>query len=260
MDPARLRRAPRAPRAKGQIREGLAYLRTRRDNMLIMAIVCVVATLGLNFSITMALMATQVFGKGAQGYGLLATMLGIGSVAGALVAARRQRPTLALVAWATVAFGSLETTAALMPTYVSFAIALVPAGFAVLTVMTASNATIQLGVAQEFRGRVMSIYLTVFLGGTPIGAPVIGWMSEALGPRSGLILGGVSSFAVGVAALVLLRRVARVRAEAAEAAAAVEAVAAAGVDSGSAGPEAVVGEPTDLEPEGVDLDVAPTRS
>lgn len=239
MDPARLRRSPRAPRAKGQIREGLAYLRTRRDLMLVMVVVGVVATLGLNFSITMALMATQVFDKDAQGFGLLATMLGIGSVAGALVAARRQHPTLSLVAWATVAFGLLETVAALMPTYLSFAIALVPAGFAVLTVMTASNATIQLGVAPEFRGRVMSIYLTVFLGGTPLGAPVIGWMSEAFGPRSGLVLGGIGSLAVGVAALGLLRRVAREH-------------AAADVRPPAGQPAA---EPTDLEPDGVDLDV-----
>ena len=86
-----------------------------------------------------------------------------------------------------------------------------PAGFAVLTVMTASNATIQLGVAPEYRGRVMAIYLTIFLGGTPIGAPLIGWMSEVYGPRSALVLGGLSSLAVGVVALLLLRRVARQR-------------------------------------------------
>ena len=115
MDPTKLRTSPRAPRAKGQIRDGVRYLRTRRDLMLVMFVVGVVATLGLNFSVTMALMATQVFGKGAQGYGLLATMLGVGSVAGALLAARRQRPTLALVAWSAVAFGALETFAARCP-------------------------------------------------------------------------------------------------------------------------------------------------
>ena len=224
IDPRLLRPSPKAPRAKGQIRDGVRYLRTRRDLMLVMLVVGVVATLGLNFSVTMALMATQVFGKGAQGYGLLATALGIGSVAGALGAARRQRPTLGLVAWSAVAFGVLEAVAALMPTYLTFALALVPAGFAVLTVMTASNATIQLGVAPEYRGRVMAIYLTIFLGGTPIGAPLIGWMSEVYGPRSALVLGGLSSLAVGVVALLLLRRVARQRSATAAQAAASDGV------------------------------------
>jgi MFS family permease len=224
IDPKKLRPSPKAPRAKGQIRDGVRYLRTRRDLMLVMLVVGVVATLGLNFSVTMALMATQVFGKGAQGYGLLATALGVGSVAGALGAARRQHPTLGLVAWSAVAFGVLETVAALMPSYLTFALALVPAGFAVLTVMTASNATIQLGVASEYRGRVMAIYLTIFLGGTPIGAPLIGWMSEVYGPRSALVLGGVSSLAVGVVALLLLRRVARQRSVSAARVAASEVV------------------------------------
>ena len=164
-------------------------------------IVGVVATFGLNFSITMALMATQVFDRGAQGFGLLATMLGVGSLLGALVATRRRNPRLRLVAWAAVAFGALEVVAAAMPTYTTFAIALVPCGLAALTVMTAANATVQLGVAPEFRGRVMAIYLTVFLGGTPIGAPIIGWLAETYGPRTGLVLGGVTSMAVGLFAL-----------------------------------------------------------
>ena len=206
MDPRLLHPEPRVPAGRGQIRAGLTYLGTRRDLVLILVIVGVVATFGLNFSITMALMATQVFDRGAQGFGLLATMLGVGSLLGALVATRRRNPRLRLVAWAAVAFGALEVVAAAMPTYTTFAIALVPCGLAALTVMTAANATVQLGVAPEFRGRVMAIYLTVFLGGTPIGAPIIGWLAEAYGPRTGLVLGGVTSMAVGLFALAVLAR------------------------------------------------------
>ena len=206
MDPRLLNPAPRVPAGRGQIRAGLTYLGTRRDLVLILVIVGVVATFGLNFSITMALMATQVFDRGAQGFGLLATMLGVGSLLGALVATRRRNPRLRLVAAASVVFGALEVLAAVMPTYTTFAVALVPCGLAALTVMTAANATVQLGVAPEFRGRVMAIYLTVFLGGTPIGAPIIGWLAEAYGPRTGLVLGGVSSMAVGLFALAVLAR------------------------------------------------------
>ncbi len=206
MDPRLLNPAPRVPAGRGQIRAGLSYLRTRRDLVLILVIVGVVATFGLNFSITMALMATQVFERGAQGFALLATMLGVGSLLGALVATRRRDPRVSLVAGSAVAFGFLELVAAAMPTYALFAVALVPCGFAALTVMTAANATVQLGVAPEFRGRVMAIYLTVFLGGTPIGAPIIGWLAESYGPRAGLVLGGATSLAVGVFALIVLAR------------------------------------------------------
>ena len=206
MDPRLLNPAPRVPAGRGQIRAGLSYLGTRRDLVLVLVIVGVVATFGLNFSITMALMATQVFDRGAQGFGLLATMLGVGSLLGALLATRRRHPGLPLVAGAAVAFGMLELLAAFMPTYALFALVLVPTGFAALTVMTAANATVQLGVAPEFRGRVMAIYLTVFLGGTPIGAPIIGWLSQQSGPRAGLVLGGVASLVVGLVALALLSR------------------------------------------------------
>ncbi len=206
MDPRLLEPTPRTPRGPGQIRAGVAYLATRRDLVLVLVIVSVVATFGLNFSITIALMATQVFDRGAQGFGLLATLLGTGSLLGALVATRRRHPRVRLVAAAAVGFGLLEVVAALMPTYTTFAIALVPCGFAALTVMTAANATVQLGVAPEFRGRVMAIYLTVFLGGTPLGAPIIGWLGETVGPRSGLLIGGVASAGVGVLALALVGR------------------------------------------------------
>ncbi len=209
MDPRLLRPTPRAPRGPGQIRAGVKYLRTRRDLVLVMAIVGVVATFGLNFSITIALMATQVFGKDAQGFGLLATMLGIGSLFGALVATRRRNPRVRLVAGSALVFGLVELAAAAMPTYTTFAIALVPCGLAALTVMTAANATVQLGVDPEFRGRVMAIYLTVFLGGTPVGAPIIGWLAQAFGPRTSLALGGVLSAAVGAFALALIGWAAR---------------------------------------------------
>ncbi len=206
MDPRLLHTTPRTKRGHGQIRAGVAYLRGRRDLVLVLVVVGVVAMFGLNFSITLALVATEVFDRGPQGFGLLATMFGLGSLLGALVATRRRHPTLRLVAWAAVAFGLLELLTGLMPTYATFALALVPTGVAALTVMTAANATVQLGVDPAYRGRVMAIYLTVFLGGTPLGAPLVGWIAESFGARYGLVVGGVASALVGVVALFVLAR------------------------------------------------------
>jgi len=201
MDPKQLHPAKRSVRAPGQLREGLVYIRRRRDLRLVLVVVGVVGTFGFNFQMTTALMATQVFHKGAGQYGLLGSIMAVGSLSGALIAARRQRPTLRLVAGAAGAFGLLTIACGLMPTYVSFAVLLVPVGLSALTVMTAANATMQMSVAPEFRGRVMAWYMAVFMGGTPLGAPLIGWVGEVFGARWTLIVGGAVS---GIAGLIVL--------------------------------------------------------
>ena len=208
IDATQLRARPLVARAKGQVREGMRYLRGRRDLLLLFGVVCVLGTFGLNFQLTTALMATEVFGKGAGGYGLLPSIMAIGAVGGALVAARRSRPSLRLVLGGTLAFGLLEVAAGLMPTYGSFAVTLIPIGFATLTVLTAANATVQLAVEPAYTGRVMALYLAVFMGGTPIGAPIIGWVGDAFGARWTLVGGGLVT---AVAALVALAAVARRR-------------------------------------------------
>jgi MFS family permease len=207
MNRSELRPSVRTERGPGQLREGLYYLRSRRDLVLVLVVVCAVGTFGFNFQMTTALMATQVFHKGAGEYGLLGSIMAIGSLSGALIAARRQRPTLPLVAGSAVVFGLLTVASGLMPTYVSFALLLIPVGLSALTVMTAANATVQLSVAPEFRGRVMAWYMAIFMGGTPVGAPLIGWIGEVLGARWTLIVGGALSGLAGLVVLVLARGV-----------------------------------------------------
>ncbi|MEO5708234.1 MAG: MFS transporter [Nocardioidaceae bacterium] len=177
-------------RHKGMIRDGVRYTLARPDLMLILTIVFFAGTFGLNFQLTSALMATEVFHKGAGEYGLLGTTLAIGSLTGALLAARRARVRHRLVILAGLGFGVAEIIAGLLPSFVAFAIWTPVIGIASLTMITAANATFQMSVAPAMRGRVMALYLMVFMGGTPIGSPIVGWVGETFGARWTLIGGG----------------------------------------------------------------------
>jgi MFS family permease len=177
-------------RERGMIRDGLGYIRSRPDLMMILAIVFFAGTFGLNFQMTSALMATEVFGKGASEYGILGSAMAVGSLSGALLAARRGNPRHRLVIMAAVAFGAAEVVAGLMPTYVAFAVWLPMLGLAALTMITAANATMQLSVSPGMRGRVMALYMMIFMGGTPVGSPIVGWVGETFGARWTLIGGG----------------------------------------------------------------------
>jgi MFS family permease len=193
---------PVAPRSKGQIREAVRFVRGRSDIVVIMVVMAVVSTFGLNFQLTSALMARVQFGKGAGEYGVLGSVLAIGSLAGALLAARRDRPRVRLVLGAGFAFAAATTLNALMPTYLAFAVTAIPVGLASLTMMTAANATIQTSVDPVMRGRVMALYMMVFQGATPVGAPLVGWIGEVAGPRWAILVGSISTFLViGAAAL-----------------------------------------------------------
>ena len=206
MRPASLIPAARSERGAGGMRAGLRYLRTRGDLVLILVIIGAVGTFGLNFQLTTALMARLEFHQGAQAYGLLGSIMAIGSLAGALLAARREHPSLSLVIKATLAFGFFATVAALMPTYTSFAIALVPVGLSALTLMTTANAAVQLGTEPAMRGRVMAIYIAIFLGGTPVGSPIIGWIGQTFGARWTILLGGGIALVFGLAGLLIAPR------------------------------------------------------
>jgi MFS family permease len=201
-----LQPADSASRGRGQLREGLAYVRGRSDILVIMAVVCVVSTFGLNFQLTTAMMARIEFGKDAAAYGVLGSVLAIGSLTGSLLAARREHPRVRLVIGSAFAFALATGVAALMPTYLSFAIALIPVGLASLTMLTAANSAIQLSTPPQMRGRVMALYLMVFLGATPLGSPVVGWIGEQLGPRWAIGIGSVSALVVSVAAALWARR------------------------------------------------------
>jgi MFS family permease len=210
--------APQVQRGRGQLREGFRYVRSRADLMLTMVLIFVVGTFGLNFAITTALMAKQVFDRGATGYGLLSTMLAVGACVGAVVATMRtRRPSQLFLVGAAVAFSVLEIASGLMPNYLLTAIVLVPTGLSMLTLTTACNSSIQLGVDPMMRGRVMALYLICFMGGTPLGAPIVGWLAGFAGPRWGLIGGGlVCLLATGALAATVAHRRGMSRADVAD--------------------------------------------
>ncbi|MEO7587984.1 MAG: MFS transporter [Arachnia sp.] len=186
---------------RGTVAEGIAYVRARPDLVLIFFVIFMLGTFGMNFQITMALMATKVYGKGAAEFGLLGSFMAIGTLAGALMAARRGTPRLRTLLGALGAFSIACFLAGLAPSYIAFALLLIPCGFFALTVMTTANSTVQLSTQPEFRGRVMALYMAIFMGGTPLGAPIIGWVGDAFGPRWTLLAGaiacGVTFLAVG---------------------------------------------------------------
>jgi MFS family permease len=182
-----------APREKGMIRDGVRYVRGRPDLMLILTIVFFAGTFGFNFQMTSALMATEVFHKGAGEYGILGTTMAIGSLAGALLAARRGRPRHRLVIGAALAFAVAEILAGVLPTYLAFAIWTPAIGIFSITMANAANATVQLSVSPIMRGRVMALYMMIFMGGTPLGAPIVGWVGQNFGARWTLIGGGVAT-------------------------------------------------------------------
>jgi MFS family permease len=193
--------SPRRPAGKGSVTDGLRYVRGRPDLILIMALVGMIGTFGLNFQLTTALMARIEFDKGAGEYGLLGSIMAIGSLGGALLAARRSHPTVELVIGASLAFGVFSVISALMPTYPTFAISLIPVGLSSLTLMTAANATVQLSTAPQMRGRVMALYMAIFMGGTPLGSPLVGWVGEQFGARWTILLGGGVSVLSALVAL-----------------------------------------------------------
>ncbi|GIG30426.1 MFS transporter [Cellulomonas marina] len=206
MRTSELRPLPSAGRARGQIREGVAYVRGRSDIVVIMVVVGVVSTFGLNFQLTSAMMARTEFGLGATEYGLAGTVLAVGSLTGALLAARRDRPRVRLVIGSAFAFGVATGVQALMPTFLSYAVAGVATGLASLTMMTAANTTIQTGTTPAMRGRVMALYMMVFLGATPIGSPLVGWVGETFGARWAVGIGSVTALLVATGAALWARR------------------------------------------------------
>lgn len=200
-----LRTSPRRS-GRGGVREGLAYVRHRPDILLILAIVFMLGTFGMNFQITIALMATKVFGRGAAEYGLLSSIMAIGSLAAALLAARRARPRLRIIVAALAGFTVFTTFAALSTSYWMFAICLIPCGLSALTVMTTANSTVQLSVDPIMRGRVMALYMAVFMGGTPLGSPFIGWIGSTFGPRWTILVGSLATGVTVIGAMVYLMR------------------------------------------------------
>jgi MFS family permease len=168
-----------------------------------MGIVFSAGTFGLNFQMTTALMATKVYDKGAGEYGMLGSIVAVGSLAGALIAARRTEVRQRLIVGAGIVFGATTAVAGLMPSYLTFALILPLCGLSALTLITAANAFVQMAVEPSMRGRVMALYMAVFMGGTPFGAPLLGWIADHAGARWTMIGGGILTV-VGTVLAVLI--------------------------------------------------------
>ncbi|MEZ2390138.1 MFS transporter [bacterium RCC_150] len=197
---------PPTVRARGQIRAGWAYILQDRRVGATIGLVFITSTFAMNWPVLLALSARSRYGTGAQGYGVLLTALAIGSLAGALVSAWRARPSFAYLLLATAAFGVTEAAAALMPDYGWFLGTLVPLGFLSLAVNTTANSLVQVVTPYELRGRVMSAFVMATAGGTPLGGPILGLLSEQWGPAAALAFGGCASLlATGAAALMVGR-------------------------------------------------------
>ena len=201
-----LREQPRAPRAKGQIRAGFRYVRGKPAIVVILVMVSIIGTFGLNFSIYISTMTTIEFHKGAGEFGLLSSVMAVGAVVGALLSARQERPRMRMIFLASGLFGVACAIAALMPSFETFAISLALIGFASLMFMTTANATVQTTVNPKMRGRVMALYMAIFVGGTPIGAPFVGWVVNQFGPRWGLGVAAASGILAAAICLYWLMR------------------------------------------------------
>jgi MFS family permease len=200
-----LRKTERAPRAKGSFAAGFRYVWRRPDLRAILVMLFLIGTFGLNFPIFISTMAVRVFHQDARGYGLLSSIMAVGTISGSLIAARRESRFSSLLLGAAV-FGLGCTLAAIAPTYALFGAALAVIGVAALVFTNGTNSLMQLSTEPAMRGRVMALRVAIALGGTPLGAPIVGWVADHLGPRWSLAVGAASGFAAALVAAWSLAR------------------------------------------------------
>ena len=191
----------RAVRTRGSLVEGFRYVWQRPDLKAILIMLFLIGTFGLNFPIFISTMSVTVFHAGAGQYGLLTSIMAIGTIAGALLAAGREKPHIALLCPGAALFGLGCALAAIMPNYWLFGLALVVIGVSALTFTNSTNSLVQLSTAPAMRGRVMAIRLAIALGGSPIGAPIVGWVADRFGPRWALGVGAAAGFAAALVGL-----------------------------------------------------------
>jgi MFS family permease len=211
MRTSELHKLQRAPRAKGQLREGLKYVAGRPELIWPIVLVGFIGTFGFNFPIWLSAFVDDVYHSGASTYGLLNTLMAAGSLAGALLAARRGTSRLRVLVGAAVLFGGLEIVTAFAPQFWIFAVLMVPIGMFGLTVNVTANSSIQMATEPAMRGRVMSLFMMVFVGGTPLGAPLVGWITDTYGPRIGFAAGGTVALVAAIGVGVMLARVGGLR-------------------------------------------------
>jgi MFS family permease len=206
MDLTALDPSPPAPHARGQLREGFAYVRRTPELAVPLLMMAAVGCLTYEFQVTLPVMASRGLHAGATGFGFMTAAMGTGAVVGGLALAARGKTGLLPLVIAAWSFGIAVALAALAPSLAFELAALALAGAASISFMATGNSTLQLGAEPSMRGRVMSLWFVAFQGSTPIGGPIIGWVMGVLGARAGLGIGAVTCIVVGIAGLAALRR------------------------------------------------------
>ena len=201
--------AERVTRQKRQVRQGLRYVRSTPELLIPLVMIAVIGTLAWEFQVSLPLMASKVFHGGAAAYGVMASVMGAGAVVGGLISAARSRPRTRALCLAAVGWGIAILAAAVAPSMALELAALVFVGYGSITFNSLAKTTLQLAAKPEMRGRVMALWGLAWLGSTPIGGPIVGWVGQAIGPRWALVIGGVAALACGVLALPALTRIDR---------------------------------------------------
>jgi MFS family permease len=198
--------AVRPSRSKHQVAEGVRYVRQRPDLVLILFMVGILGAFGMNFPITNALMTTTEFGVGPGEFGLLGSIMAVGTLAGALLAARRAGPRLRYLLGGALGLGAFTLLGSVSPSFWLYAAVLIPVGLASITFLNSCNTTIQLSVEPQFRGRVLALYLAILQGGTAVGAPLMGWIGSEFGARWSVAAGGAVVLLTALFAIVVVSR------------------------------------------------------
>jgi MFS family permease len=198
--------AVRPSRSKHQVAEGVRYVRQRPDLVLILFMVGILGAFGMNFPITNALMTTVEFGVGPGEFGLLGSIMAVGTLAGALLAARRAGPRLRYLLGGALGLGAFTLLASVSPSFWLYAAVLIPVGLASITFLNSCNTSIQLSVEPQFRGRVLALYLAILQGGTAVGAPLMGWIGSEFGARWSVAAGGAVVLATALFAVIVVSR------------------------------------------------------
>jgi len=198
--------AVRPSRSKHQVAEGVRYVRQRPDLVLIVFMVGILGAFGMNFPITNALMTTTEFGVGPGEFGLLGSIMAVGTLAGALLAARRTGPRLRYLLGGALGLGAFTLLGSVSPSFWLYAAVLIPVGLASITFLNSCNTTIQLSVEPQFRGRVLALYLAILQGGTAVGAPLMGWIGSEFGARWSVAAGGAVVLLTALFAIIVVSR------------------------------------------------------
>jgi MFS family permease len=230
--------AKRVSRQPRQIREGLRYVRSTPELLIPLIMIAVIGTLAWEFQVSLPLMASKVFGGGAASYGVMASIMGVGAVAGGLISAARPRPRPRALCLAAMGWGIAILAAAAAPNLPLELAALAFVGYGSITFNSYAKTTLQLAAKPSMRGRVMALWGLAWLGSTPIGGPIVGWVGQVAGARWSLVIGGLPTLICGLAALPALSRIDR-------------------RPAGPAAPGAPVGAPADVT---APVDAAPART